>query len=153
MLHTASNEDIMEEVRWELDLRGYGHVKIYISGGMDEYQILHCNPLADGYGVGTAISNAPVVDFSLDIVEIDGEPVAKRGKMSGAKQVYRCTHCLDSVLLPLKSDPPQCPCGTAMEPILSSISHPGEIGKNAAHAEGVRDYVLDQLELADPIVP
>ena len=72
---------------------------------------------------------ALVVDFSLDIVEIDGKPVAKRGKMSGAKQVYRCTHCLDSVILPLKSDPPQCPCGTAMESILSSISHPGVLGK------------------------
>jgi nicotinate phosphoribosyltransferase len=144
---------IMEEVRWELDLRGYDHVKIYVSGGLDEYQILRYNPLADGYGVGTAISNAPVVDFSLDIVEIDGEPVAKRGKMSGSKQVYRCPRCLDSVILPLKSNPPQCPCGTAREPILASLSHRGELGKKAAHAVSVRDYVLAQLELADLSVP
>jgi nicotinate phosphoribosyltransferase len=29
------------------------------------------------------------VDFALDIVEVDGEPAAKRGKLSGAKEVYR----------------------------------------------------------------
>lgn len=30
-----------------------------------------------------------MVDFSLDIVEIDGKPKAKRGKRSGEKQVYQ----------------------------------------------------------------
>lgn len=29
-------QKIIEEIRWELDLRGFGHVKIYVSGGMDE---------------------------------------------------------------------------------------------------------------------
>jgi nicotinate phosphoribosyltransferase len=59
---------IMEEVRWELDLRGFNHVKIFLSGGLDEYQILKYNPFADSYGVGTAISSAPVVDFSMVII-------------------------------------------------------------------------------------
>jgi nicotinate phosphoribosyltransferase len=144
---------IMEEVRWELDLRGYDHIKIYISGGLDEYQILRCNPMADGYGVGTAISNAPVVDFSLDIVEIDGEPVAKRGKMSGPKQVYRCSRCLNSVILPLNSNPSHCSCSGAMEPLLSSMSPPGELGIESVYAESVRHFVLDQLELADLKTP
>jgi nicotinate phosphoribosyltransferase len=137
---------IMEEVRWELDLRGYSHVKIYVSGGLDEYQILRYNPIADGYGVGTAISNAPVVDFSMDIVEIDGEPIAKRGKMSGAKQVCRCPRCLDSVVLPLQSNPTPCPCGGARESILSTLDHPGELDKNSEYPETVRNFVLDQLE-------
>jgi len=30
------------------------------------------NQLVDVYGVGTTISNAPVVDFSMDIVEGEG---------------------------------------------------------------------------------
>jgi len=31
------------------------------------------------YGVGTTITNAPVVDFSMDIIEVDAQAVAKRG--------------------------------------------------------------------------
>jgi len=72
---------ILEEVRWELDLRGFNHVKILASGGIDEYEILRLNPLVDGYGVGTSIANAPVLSFALDIMEIEGEPMAKRGKL------------------------------------------------------------------------
>src|SRR5438445_13589366 len=37
---------ILEEVRWELDLRGHNHVKILASGGVDEYEILALNPVA-----------------------------------------------------------------------------------------------------------
>jgi nicotinate phosphoribosyltransferase len=61
---------IVQEVRWELDLRGFRHVKIITSGGIDEYEILHLNPVVDAYGVGTSIANAPVVSFALDIFEI-----------------------------------------------------------------------------------
>src|SRR6266571_1235918 len=80
---------IIQEVRWELDIRGYGHVKIIASGGVDEYEILHLNPVVDAYGVGTSIANAPVLNFALDIMEIEGRPMAKRGKWSGAKDVLR----------------------------------------------------------------
>ena len=37
--------------------------------------------LVDVYGVGTTITNAPVVDFSMDIIEVDGQAVAKRGDL------------------------------------------------------------------------
>jgi nicotinate phosphoribosyltransferase len=84
---------IFEEVRWELDLRGYQHVKLVASGGIDEYSIAELNETVDSYGVGTAISNAPVIDFSMDIVEIQGGPITKRGKMSGAKRVLECNKC------------------------------------------------------------
>src|SRR5262249_24596421 len=66
---------IIQEVRWELDLRGFGHVKIIASGGVDEYEILHLNPVVDAYGVGTSIANAPVLNFALDIMEIEGRPM------------------------------------------------------------------------------
>jgi nicotinate phosphoribosyltransferase len=45
--------------------------------------------VADGFGVGSYVTNANPIDFALDIVERDGEPIAKRGKLAGAKQVYR----------------------------------------------------------------
>src|SRR5919106_2304504 len=91
---------ILEEVRWELDMRGFSHVKIVASGGVDEYEILHLNPVVDAYGVGTSIANAPVLNFALDIMEIEGRPFAKRGKWSGAKEVYRCVACGETVVLP-----------------------------------------------------
>jgi len=54
----------------------------------------------DAFGIGTAISGASVIDFSLDIVEIEGKKIAKRGKMSGAKKVLRCSNCFsDKVVL------------------------------------------------------
>jgi len=53
-------------------------VKLLLSGSLNKYQIQEYNEFADAYGVGTAISNAPVIDFSMDIVEVDGKPLAKR---------------------------------------------------------------------------
>ncbi|HDP68391.1 MAG TPA: nicotinate phosphoribosyltransferase [Candidatus Marinimicrobia bacterium] len=80
---------LMREVRWELDIRGFKKVKIFASGGLKVDDIVELNEVVDAYGVGNAISNAPVLDFSMDIVEINGKPVAKRGKKSGHKVVLK----------------------------------------------------------------
>ncbi|MFA5268493.1 MAG: nicotinate phosphoribosyltransferase [Methanoregula sp.] len=79
---------IIEEVRWELDAHGHKDVKIFLSGGVTREDVILYRDCVDAFGVGGAIANAPVIDFSLDIVEIEGEPKAKRGKRSGVKQVY-----------------------------------------------------------------
>ncbi|MFW5973940.1 MAG: nicotinate phosphoribosyltransferase, partial [Natrialbaceae archaeon] len=80
---------IVQEVRWELDARGYDDVGIFLSGGLDPERLRTLRDVADGFGVGGYVSNADPKDFALDIVTIDGEPVAKRGKLSGKKAVYR----------------------------------------------------------------
>ncbi len=80
---------IVREVRWELDAAGYEDVEIFVSGGLGPADLRSLAGSVDGFGVGSAISNADPVDFALDIVEIDGEPIAKRGKLSGVKSVYR----------------------------------------------------------------
>jgi len=79
---------IIDEVRWELDSHGHKDVKIFLSGGVTREDVIRYRDCVDAFGVGGAIANAPVIDFSLDIVEIEGEPKAKRGKRSGVKQVY-----------------------------------------------------------------
>ncbi len=78
---------ILSEVRWELDLRGYNDVDLFVSGGIDEDAIRELNPVVDGYGIGTWISGAPVVDFSMDIVEIDGNAQGRRvaGRLPGMR--------------------------------------------------------------------
>src|SRR5918994_4430285 len=63
--------DLMREVRWELDRNGFEHVKIFASGGIDVEYILHLNPVCDAYGVGGAIADAAMIDYSLDIVEVN----------------------------------------------------------------------------------
>jgi nicotinate phosphoribosyltransferase len=80
---------IIREVRWELDARGFEDVGIFLSGGLGTARIRELRDVADGFGVGSHISNAEPVDFALDIVAVEGEPAAKRGKLSGTKQVYR----------------------------------------------------------------
>ncbi|MFD1641182.1 nicotinate phosphoribosyltransferase [Halohasta litorea] len=80
---------IIREVRWELDARGHEDVEIFVSGGLGPSELRELRDIADGFGVGSYISNADPVDFALDIVAVDGEPVSKRGKLSGIKSVYR----------------------------------------------------------------
>ncbi|MEO0294185.1 MAG: nicotinate phosphoribosyltransferase, partial [candidate division WOR-3 bacterium] len=43
---------ILEETRKELDYRGFNNVGIFVSGGLDEYNIVELNPWASGYGIG-----------------------------------------------------------------------------------------------------
>ena len=81
--------DLMSEVRWELDRNGFEHVRIFASGGIDVEYILHLNPVCDAYGVGGAIADAPMIDYSLDIVEVAGEDRSKRGKRGGRKRLVQ----------------------------------------------------------------
>jgi len=80
---------IVREVQWELAARGHGDVDVFVSGGLGPSDLRELRDVADGFGVGGHVSNADPVDFALDIVEVDGEPAAKRGKLSGTKDVYR----------------------------------------------------------------
>ncbi|MFC7202950.1 nicotinate phosphoribosyltransferase [Haloferax namakaokahaiae] len=80
---------IVREVRWELDARGHEDVGIFVSGGLGPEELRELRDVVSGFGVGGYISNANPVDFALDIVEVEGELAAKRGKLSGAKEVYR----------------------------------------------------------------
>lgn len=141
---------ILQEVRWELDYRGFRHVKLLVSGGLDEHEIGRLSDLVDGYGVGTAISSAPVVNFALDIVEVEGQPFAKRGKMSGSKQVYRCPRCLHSSVKPSHEAVGGCPCGGVLVPLLTPFIHQGELVRDLPPPEAIRAHVLKQLDRVHP---
>ncbi|MCU4717671.1 nicotinate phosphoribosyltransferase [Halapricum hydrolyticum] len=80
---------IVREVKWELDARGHDDVGVFVSGGLGPEELRHLRDVADGFGVGGYVSNADPVDFALDIVEVDGEPISKRGKLTGVKDAYR----------------------------------------------------------------
>ncbi len=50
---------IIEEMRWEPDARGHSDVKILLSGGVTREDVLACRDVADAFGAGGAIANAP----------------------------------------------------------------------------------------------
>jgi nicotinate phosphoribosyltransferase len=136
---------ILEEVRWELDYRGFEHVKLIASGGIDEYQMPRLNPLVDAYGVGTAIANAPVLNFALDIMEIDGQPMAKRGKRSGSKLVYRCRACWQTFVVPAHKPMTRCACGGELESLLKPLVQGGRLVRDLPPPRTLREHVLEEL--------
>lgn len=146
-------KQIVEEVRWTLDIHGYKHVKIVVSGGIDEKEILELRNLVDAFGVGTSIANPPNIDISADIVEIhennEWRPITKRGKLPGAKQVYRRRPGLNDIVTLL--DKP----GEIQEeyqPLLRKYMENGELLVNLPSLSEIREYVLDQLrELPEPM--
>jgi nicotinate phosphoribosyltransferase len=133
------------QVRWELDIRGFEHVKILASGGIDEYEILKLNSLVDGYGVGTSIANAPVLSFALDIMEIEGRPMAKRGKRSGAKQVWRVPGTIDNIVLAAGKPAPVGADGRPAESLLKPLVLGGKIVRDLPPPRTLREYVLEQM--------
>ena len=129
---------IVEEVRWELDVHGYSDVKIFLSGGLSRADVVAYRDIADAFGIGGAIANAPVIDFSMDIVEMEGRPYAKRGKRSGAKQVYEAAGGR-RVTLPLTAPAPE-----GATPLLSRYVEHGIIVARP-NMEDARERVLSRL--------
>ncbi len=78
--------DLVHEVRARLDQAGFQHVKITVSGGLNPERIAYFKEAGapvDSFAVGSYISGATPIDFTGDIKEIDGQPIAKRGRIPG----------------------------------------------------------------------
>ncbi|HVH15920.1 MAG TPA: nicotinate phosphoribosyltransferase [Candidatus Angelobacter sp.] len=143
----GSFPEIIREVRWELDSRGFKDVKIFVSGGLDDESVSGLSQSgADGFGVGTSVSNAPSIDFAMDIVEKEGESVAKRGKLGGKKEVWRCDKCLlDHVLLEGVPSPSCSNCGNKTKPLLVRLLESGRLTSALPTPDTIREHVIDQL--------
>jgi nicotinate phosphoribosyltransferase len=91
--------DLARKVRKIFDDANLPNIKIFGSGGLDEYdlaELAEANAPFDSYGVGTRMgtsADAPWMDMAYKLVEYDGAPVLKlsTGKASspGRKQVFR----------------------------------------------------------------
>lgn len=76
--------DLVREIRYRLDMASFGHVKIVVSGGLTPARIAELGALgADVFGVGSFIAHAAPIDMTMDIKEIEGRPIAKRGRLPG----------------------------------------------------------------------
>ena len=77
---------MVKEVRNRLDKSGFNHVGIFVSGGINPERIrefISSGAPVDGFGIGSYISGASPIDFTADLHEIDGKPIAKRGRTPG----------------------------------------------------------------------
>jgi nicotinate phosphoribosyltransferase len=132
---------IIEEVRWELDIRGKKDVRIFVSGGISLEDVLNLRDIVDAFGVGTSISGAKPVDFALDIVEREGKFVAKRGKRGGMKQVYRDWDVLEDEIRLFNEKAPK-----GKEPMLKKVIEAGRIVTNTNMYEA-RNLAIKQMEI------
>jgi nicotinate phosphoribosyltransferase len=83
---------LVKEVRARLDLAGHRDVGIFVSGGVDAErvrQFIASGAPVDSFGVGMAIAAAPPIGFTADIKVVDGQPVAKRGRIPGLTDAPR----------------------------------------------------------------
>jgi nicotinate phosphoribosyltransferase len=90
---------LSRQVREIFDAGGLSEVRIFASGGLDEFSIqelLAASARIDAFGVGTRLgvsADAPYLDTGYKMVEYAGRPVLKlsSGKISqaGVKQVFR----------------------------------------------------------------
>ncbi|MDV3278671.1 MAG: nicotinate phosphoribosyltransferase [Nitrososphaerales archaeon] len=134
---------IIEEVRWELDIRGGKKVKLIASGRLDEDSVRQLRDLVDGFGVGTAVAYPPVIDLSAKIVEVVGrgrrEFRAKRGGLGGRKAVYRSNGFKDSVAL--EGSPKPRGSSALLKPLLED----GKIVRRYEGIEGIRSRLAGSL--------
>ena len=79
---TGVNEQLVRNVREALDHEGFHKVKVMVSGGFTPERIRHFEEHkvpVDVYAVGSSIF-ATNVDFTADIVLLNGKPCAKAGR-------------------------------------------------------------------------
>jgi len=98
-LDSGDMVQLSQQVRQILDQAGFPEVRIFASGGFDEFKIqkiLAAGAKIEAFGVGTKMgvsADAPYLNMAYKMVVYDGRPVMKlsSGKVSlaGPKQVFR----------------------------------------------------------------
>ncbi len=119
--------------RTMLDEAGLPSVRIFVSGGLDEYDIdalVRSGAPIDAFGVGTRMgvsADAPYVDSVYKLVEYAGRPVLKlsteKVTAPGAKQIFRALDgaCFTGDTIGLREEP--VPVGA--EPLLVPVMRGG----------------------------
>ncbi len=142
---------IIEEVKWELKIRGGGAVKVFVSGRLSEEDVVQLRDIVDGFGVGTAVAYPPSIDFSAKIVEVreKGKTYlrAKRGGLGGRKEVHRSKGFKDTVVFHGTPGP------RGSKQMLRQIIRKGEVIAEFESIDSIRDRVvreLSEVALAEP---
>jgi len=144
---------LSKEARKILDEAGFKDAKIFVSGGIDEYEIerlLKEGAKIDGFGVGTKLgvsADLPYLDCVYKLVEYGGRPVAKFSKNKITypfkKQIYRITKngkFLKDIITKYDER-------AEGKPLVKEFVKNGELIQRLPSLEEIRRLTLSQLEL------
>lgn len=148
---------LTRQVRRQLDSLGATNTKIVVSSDLDEFTIagLRGDPV-DVFGVGTSVvtgSGVPTAGMVYKIVEVDGNPVAKRSRnkksVGGGKRGMR-THrstgtAVEEIVRPFTADQPEVGSLIARE-LTIPLMRDGRI------VEGLPDLHESRAHLAQQLV-
>jgi nicotinate phosphoribosyltransferase len=138
--------NIVREVRWELDINGFKNTKIMVSGGLDHNSVFKLRKAgAAAFGVGTSIASAKPVDFAMDIVEMDGKPLSKRGKFSGKKRTFRCPRCRNLYVVHNNDQPKKCSCGSELECLSANMLINGNLVDRYYDVKKIRERSMQEI--------
>lgn len=130
---------IGKEIKWLLNIKNRNDVEIFFSGGLDEYSILDLNDIGDGFGVGTKIADADVIDFALKIIEVNGKPKAKYGNYPGKKTILRNDKFEDIVTLHGNNK-------DGYRNLLKPLIRNGKIVREFQDVDEIRNRVLSNID-------
>jgi nicotinate phosphoribosyltransferase len=86
------------------------------------------------------------VNFSADIVEVDGELRSKRGKKAGLKQLWTCSECDFRSVTLADVELASCPAGgELMEPLIKDQYADGRRLRAARSISEMRASVVESL--------
>jgi nicotinate phosphoribosyltransferase len=111
---------VLRELRWKLEVLKRADIQIFLTGGVTLEMIRETKALVDGYGVGINVLQTSMLDFSFQIVEVDGTPKSKLGVLSGRKSAFICQGC-GSRTLALIDRTVEC-CGNRLLPALAKFA-------------------------------
>ena len=143
---------LVQEVRWELAARGGRNVRIIVSGGVDESDVIELRDYVDGFGIGASIADAPVIDFCDKVVQIEGDKGsilrAKRGDLSGRKNIFRNLRTFTDIVT-IRDRPPS----RSYKPLLKPLIRNGKIVRQFDRIDRIRSRTLSAVEKVCSVEP
>ena len=139
------------QVRRILDAGGLADVKIFVSGGLDEYLVdrLAKEAPIDGFGIGTNLvtsQDAPGLDCAYKLQEYAGRARRKRseGKATwpGRKQVYRTVDVSNRMVRDLLTLERQSPDGV---PLMQPVMRAGKRTADRLPNTAIREHAAASL--------
>ena len=147
--------ELSNRARKLLDAAGLKHVRIFVSGGLDEFQIdelVRNEAPIDAFGVGTRMgvsADYPYLDTAYKLVDYAGRPVMKlaSGKVTapGRKQVFRRNKPFSDVIGLFEE-----PAPPGHEPLLEPMMLRGKRTRGPATVADSRALCESDMEVLPP---
>ena len=154
-LDSGDMAELSRQVRDLFDREGFPEVKIFASGGFDEYKIqevIRRGARIDAFGVGTKMgvsADAPYADIAYKLVKYAGQPVLKlsSGKKTlvDEKQIFRTTENGQPIRDTIALRQEAC----EGEPLLQEVMHAGRRRFRPEPLRDIRQRCQAELQQLD----